>query len=68
MARIDSPSAVANDISEAILSSPGWARVAITHPRAELRERAAAEIALAIVDKLSPWTPVDDPNQLRLAL
>lgn len=68
MARIDSPSTVADDISDAILSCPGWARVAITHPRADLRERAAAEMALAIVDRLSPSARCDDPNQLRLAL
>jgi hypothetical protein len=68
MTRIDPSSAVAHDICEAILSSPGWARVAITHPRADLRERAAAEMALAIVATLAPSADRDDPNQLRLAL
>lgn len=68
MARIDTPSAVAGEISAAILSAPGWARVAITHPRADLRERAAAEMAHAIMDRLTPLARADDPDQLHLAL
>lgn len=66
---IDSPlsPAKATDISAAILSSPGWCRVGITAPSEQLREKAALELALSIVEHLNP-APSDAADQLPLAL
>jgi hypothetical protein len=37
------------DIAASILTAPGWARVGISMPDPGMRERAAAELARAIV-------------------
>lgn len=38
-------------IAHSILSAPAWARLGITMPDPGLRERAAAELALAIIER-----------------
>lgn len=66
MARFDTALAsAATDISAAILSAPGWARVGITAPNERLRHDAAHELARAILNG-SAGGP--DPAQLPLAL
>lgn len=52
------------DVSAAILSAQGWARVGITMPDPEMRERAASELARAILYGSSQ----DDANQLKLPI
>ncbi len=37
------------ELSTIILTAPAWARVGITMPDIEMREKAAAELALTIV-------------------
>jgi hypothetical protein len=58
--------AVVPDLSDAILSAPGWCRVGIAMPDEAMRHRAASELARAIVERLS--TPAHDADQLTLAL
>ncbi len=53
-------------LSEAILTAPAWARVGITMPDEKMREKAAAELAHAIVDRLADYPAIPDPNQLSL--
>lgn len=55
-------------ISSAILAAPGWARVGITMPDDRLRERAAEELARAIVDRLHEAEPDVDTSQLTLPI
>lgn len=52
-------------IAKAILDAPGWARVGITMPDSNMREKAAAELALTIADHLAP-AEEPDPRQLKL--
>jgi hypothetical protein len=47
--------------------SPGWARVGLTMPDADLRRRAADAIAAVIVEALDPEQQ-PDPRQLPLSL
>ena len=47
MTRIDEAS-----IAEGILAAPGWARLGITEPKAELRIEAATELARAILARV----------------
>lgn len=54
-----------NQIAEAILTSAGWARIGITAPSEYLREQAAKELAVTIVDVIDP-RPEPDPRQLKL--
>lgn len=54
-------------LSAILLSAPGWARVGLTMPDAQMRERAADTLAATIIDKLFGEPPVDR-NQLRLPL
>lgn len=56
------------EISAIILSAPAWARVGITMPDEEMREKAAAELALTIVERLSDFPAIPDHNQLILPL
>jgi hypothetical protein len=65
---LDSPltPAVVPDLSDAILSAPGWCRVGIAMPNEAMRLRAASELARSIVERLS--TPKHDSDQLTLAL
>lgn len=61
MERIDT-----QQLSEAILNAPAWARVGITMPNEEMREKAAAELANSILERLSDYPAIPDPNQLNL--
>jgi hypothetical protein len=62
MERID-PS----QLKTVIMEAPGWARVGITAPSEQLRDRAAQELALSIADHLNGG-PDYDFNQLALPL
>ncbi len=57
----------AREVADAILSAPGWARIGITVPNEHLREKAALEVALAVVEHFDP-PPADAGDQYRLAL
>ncbi|EQB12334.1 hypothetical protein RLDS_19500 [Sphingobium lactosutens DS20] len=61
MERIDT-----HQLSEAILHAPAWARVGITMPDEEMREKAATELANSILERLSDYPAIPDPNQLSL--
>jgi len=54
-------------ITDALLTSAGWARVGLTAPSEHLRQQAAKELALTICDLINP-APAADLNQLRLPL
>ncbi|WP_374294482.1 DUF6771 family protein [Sphingomonas sp.] len=54
-------------ITDALLTSAGWARVGLTAPTEHIREQAAKELALTICQRINP-TPIIDHNQLRLPL
>jgi hypothetical protein len=58
----------AADISAAILSAPGWARVAITMPDPRMRERGADELARAIATSLTGGRDDDHRDQLPLGI
>lgn len=62
--QIESPSTIA----QVLLSAPGWARVALSAPTERLREKAAQELALSILETLDPQRPDHDPRQLPLSL
>ena len=53
-------------ISAALLLSPGWARVGLSMPQPEMRERAALELAASIVEHLAEAQDAPDPRQLPL--
>ena len=55
-------------LSEAILSAPAWARVGITMPDERMREKAAHEVALSILDHINGTDCLPDPNQMALPL
>lgn len=63
MERIDQ-----RELSAIILTAPAWARVGITMPDEEMREKAAAELALTIVERLSDFPAIPDRDQLMLPL
>ncbi|WP_343056823.1 DUF6771 family protein [Sphingomonas xinjiangensis] len=54
-------------LADAILEAPGWARLGIAVSDARMRQRAAHELALSIVENLNP-APADAADQLPLAL
>jgi hypothetical protein len=56
------------DISTAILTAPGWARIGITMPDEAMRERAAEALAQSILERIGGRETTPDPNQLPLAL
>jgi len=56
------------ELCEIILTAPAWARVAITMPDEEMREKGATELALTICERLSDFPAIADHNQLRLPL
>lgn len=56
-----------DELSAIILAAPGWARVGLTMPDENLRERAADVIAATIIEKLSD-EPGPDRDQLALPL
>ncbi|QBM75962.1 hypothetical protein E2E30_09415 [Sphingomonas sp. AAP5] len=56
------------DLSSAILSAPGWARVGITMPDARMRERAADALAQSILEQVFEQDRTAHADQLRLPL
>ncbi len=56
-----------DELSAIILAVPGWARVGLTMPDEDLRERAADAMAAAIIEKLSGEVG-PDRDQLALPL
>ncbi len=54
-------------ITDALLTSAGWARVGLTAPSEHLRQQAAKELALTICDRINPPQNADR-NQLPLPL
>jgi hypothetical protein len=55
-------------IAASILAAPGWARIGITMPKDDLRQRAAEELAVNILNQLEAPPPAFDDRQLSLAL
>lgn len=55
-------------IAQALLSSSGFARVALTAPSERLREAAAAELARSIVCALEGFPIMPETRQLALPL
>ena len=55
-------------IAKAILAAPGWARVGITAPSEFLREDAAEELALTILDQIEQQPATAEDAQIGLAL
>jgi hypothetical protein len=53
-------------MADAILESPGWARVGITAPSPSLREDAARELAGAIAERLQAAPPKAEQLGLKL--
>lgn len=53
-------------LSEALLTAPAWARVGLTMPDERMRAKAAAELANTILERLTGYPGVPDPNQLNL--
>jgi hypothetical protein len=56
------------DVTAAILSAPGWARVGLTMPDPGLRERAAGELARAVLAGIGVELQSVDLNQLTLPI
>lgn len=52
-------------IADVLLTSAGWARVGLTAPDERLRQQAAKELAVTIIEVLDP-PPRPDPRQLAL--
>lgn len=61
MEQIDS-----QQLQEAILTAPAWARIGITMPDKKMREKAAAELANTIKERLTDYPGLPDPDQLSL--
>lgn len=55
----------AEQIADALLTSAGWARVGLTAPDERLRQQAAKELAVTVLDLIDPQ-PEPDPRQLVL--
>lgn len=55
-------------LSDAILTAPGWARVGITMPDQHMRQRAADELAATIVERLTRADQQPDRDQLSLPI
>lgn len=53
-------------LSEALLNAPAWARVGLTMPDERMRAKAATELANTIVERLTGYPGVPEPDQLRL--
>ena len=58
------PAAIANAL---LFATPGWARIGLTAPSEQMREKAAQELALSITEALTGG-PAHDHNQLALPL
>ena len=55
-------------VAQNLLAAPAWARVALTAPKAQLREQAAVELAHAMLAALDRPPVIHDRRQLRLPL
>jgi hypothetical protein len=55
-------------IAQSLLTAPGWARVGLSAPTEYLREAAAKDLAIAILDLAAREEGLAPANQLRLAL
>jgi hypothetical protein len=55
-------------IAQALLTAPGWARVGLSAPTQYLREAAATDLALAILDVAAAEEGPTPTDQLRLVL
>ncbi|WP_306439310.1 DUF6771 family protein [Novosphingobium sp. TCA1] len=53
-------------LSEALLNAPAWARVGLTMPDERMRAKAATELANTIVERLTGYPDVPDPDQLSM--
>lgn len=53
------------ELAEALLAAPGWARVGLTAPRERLRNAAALELALQVQSVMNGIEPTD-PRQRSL--
>lgn len=56
------------NITDAILSTPGWARVGITMPDSAMRQRAACELARAILIGIGLDETINVANQFELPI
>lgn len=54
-----------DDLINALLTAPGWARVGLTAPREQLRNAAAKELALQIQSLIEGYDE-PDPRQTTL--
>ena len=52
-----------NDLANALLTAPGWARVGLTAPRDTLRFAAAKELALQVCKVIDGESVEPDPRQ-----
>ena len=55
-------------IAKALLLAPGWTRVGLTAPTADMREAAARELAVAILSSPQMQEDAFEADQLELAL
>ncbi|HEX8382879.1 MAG TPA: DUF6771 family protein [Sphingomonas sp.] len=55
-------------VAHSILTAPAWARLGITMADPRMRERAAEELALAIVERLDQPPAIYDASQIPLPL
>jgi hypothetical protein len=55
-----------DQIAEALLSAPGWARLGLTERSEHIRRQSARELALAVIEEMGGDTGAADPNQLAL--
>jgi len=57
-----------DDLANAILAAPAWARIGLTAPKESLRDAAAQELALQIGKLIGIDPQQHDPRQIRLPL
>lgn len=55
-------------IAQALLTAPGWARVALTTRDEHLRDRAAQELAICVADQIERPFVAFDRDQMPLPL
>lgn len=53
-------------LREAIRTAPRWAKQGIAAPDERQQAKAIHELAESIVERLSDYSEIPDPNQLRL--
>lgn len=55
-----------DQIADALLAAPGWARLGLTEPSEHIRRQAARELALAVLEEIGGESSAADPDQLVL--